>query len=222
VFTSTLVGGAVIGVIAALRHSAHADRAHRALLAALASGGRPVARALLERTLPPFQHIIPDKVPKQRERMAALTLLDDVDALETELAAHRGRFATLARLNAVALIGIAVRTTGDARAHAIARLDELGAAVERDAGRMHWQLKRETHALVALGHGLIGVPIAPPDIAQLAKLAYRGTLGLVVSHALVAGFAASGLPGQAETCRRRVRAATDAFEPPPMLPPLPP
>lgn len=203
--------GAVVGLIVSLVMMLGRKGTRKKLLEALRAAGRETARALLDQKLPPLTKIPLGKIIDQRERMAALAILGDVAALEAELPAHRGALTAVVQVNAVALLGIAVRSP-DPR-DAAARLDALATRMEQEGGATMALVKKKTRALAVLAKGLTGEPIPSQTRMVLDSLTGDGGMvQLVIWQALAQALEKAGTQlEQAQSLRRKVQEHTNAF-----------
>ena len=205
--------GAIVGVIVSLIMLLARRGFRTKFLRALNEGGPTAARALLDRKAEPATKLGINQILSQRERMAALALLGDVAALEQEIAGHRGPLTAVVQVNALGLLGVAVRSAdpGDA----VRRLDELATQMEREGGRTFALVKKKTRALAVLAQGLTGREI--PSQTRMTLDSFSGDGGMVqllVWQATAQALEKTGQTQQAEGIRQKVRALTDAFEPP--------
>jgi len=205
--------GAIVGVIFSLVMLLARRGFRTKLLRALKEGGPEAARALLDRKVEPATKVGVNQILSQRERMAALALLGDVAALEQEIAGHRGTLTAVVQVNALGLLGVAVRSADPA--DAARRLDELAAQMEREGGRTFALVKKKTRALAVLAQGLTGREI--PSQTRMTLDSFSGDGGMVqllVWQATAQALEKTGQTQQAQGIRDKVRAFTDAFERP--------
>jgi hypothetical protein len=94
--------------------------------------GEVAARDRLDELFPTNTRLARSRVGLARRRMVALALLGDLETLEREVRAHVGPPALVAEVNAVALVGLALRGT-DPRG-AMERIDDLHRRLRRQAG----------------------------------------------------------------------------------------
>jgi hypothetical protein len=203
--------GAVVGLIVSLFMMLGRKGTRKKLLEALRAAGPQAARGLLDEKLPPLTKIPLGKIIDQRERMAALAILGDVAALEAELPAHRGALTAVVQVNAVALLGIAVRATDPS--DAAARLDALATQMEQEGGATMALVKKKTRALAVLAKGLSGEPIPSQTRLVLDSLTGDGGMvQLVIWQALAQSLEKAGKQlEQARSLRGKVQEHTSAF-----------
>jgi hypothetical protein len=210
-----MIQGAIIGLIVGIVMTVVMARKRKGIQAAvlgpLNAGDATQARAALDKKVPPLTKIPNTKIIEQRDRMAALTLLNDVQALEAEAASHSGHITALGQVNAVALLGIAVRSADPA--DAAQRLEALATHVETEGGRLLGLVKKQVRAFAVLGRGLTGAPMDADALGPIASLANEsGVTQIVLWQAFVRAYEASGQTQNAESYRTRVQAATKAFD----------
>lgn len=216
-YAAAMLEGAIIGAIVGLVMAFMAMQQRRGLLtkvlAALDRGGPTAARAQLDTSAPPTQELKLRDIDKQRQRMACLALIGDVEALVREIEIHRGLLTAVVQVNRVGHLGLALRSQGEQRARTIAALEELAARMESEGGALMGIVKKQTHAIASVGRGLLGQPI-PTELWVTANALSkeRSVVGLVISQALGEAFAAINRLDRAEPYFVRVRAATQAFE----------
>jgi hypothetical protein len=198
--------GACVGLVIALVQLAQRSSGYKRLITALETQGREMARAAIDRNQRGVIDLRAEKVLEQRERMAALAVVGDLPSLREEIQTHRGKIVVLARVNGMALLGLALREQGEARAQAVTKLDELAAKLEAEGGALSKIPKKELHALAALGHALLGQPIKVDDQLPLHNLtSEKSAVGLLVAQALSLGLAATGVTAKAEEYAALVR-----------------
>ena len=205
--------GAIVGLVVALMAAQQRRNLLTKVLAALARGGPTEARAQLDTRAPPTQKLALRDIDKQRQRMACLAILGDVEALAREIEVHHGPLTAVTQVNRVGHLGLALRSQGEQRARAIAALDEIAARMEREGGALMGIVKKQTRAIATVGRGLLGQPIpTEPWLSANAMSREKSAVGLVVSQALGEAFAAIRRMDRAEPYFLRVRAVTQAFE----------
>jgi hypothetical protein len=203
--------GAVVGVVVSLIMLVARRNFRTKFLRALKEGGPATARQVLDGKARPATKIGINRILDQRERMAALALLGDVTALEQEIAAHTGTLTAVVQVNALALLGIAVRSADPT--DAARRLDELAGQMERDGGRTMALVKKKTRALAVLAQGLTGQSV--PSQTRMTLDSFNGDGGMVqllVWQATAQALEKTGQTQQAQGIRQKVRVFTDAFE----------
>lgn len=203
--------GAVVGMIFAVVMLLRRRRFRNDLLALIAENRREEARALLDRKIQPTKKVTISKLVGQRERMAGLTMLGDLDTLEEEVSDHHGPLTAEVQVDAIGLLGIAIRSVDPS--DAARRLSELATRMETEGGRTMKLVKRKTRALAALAAGLKGEDI--PSQHRLTLDSFEGDGGMVqilIWQALSLALLAAGQEGQARGLRKKVLALTRAFE----------
>lgn len=211
IIEGAIIGG-VIGAGISVAMLLQRSSRRKKLIKALGSGdGAKQARALLDASLPARDKIPLSKILDQRERMAGLAMLDDCAAIEGEIAQHQGAPTSEVQVNAMGLLGLAVR--GDATAPE--RLEELAGRMESEGGRTMHLVKKKTRALAHLAAGAAGAPIPTDQLMAIESLAADGGMvQLLVWQALSMAMERAGKNPQAEGYRNRVRQQTRAFEGP--------
>ena len=200
--------GATLSTVSILTQRANTNK----VLVPLGKGDQDGARVAMNKAFPFVAEVSAKQILAQRERLALLAAFNDLPMLEHEIGSHRGTMTHVAQVNAVGWLGVALRTTGPQREQAVAQLDALSTTVAQNAGRLMALVKKNVRALAAAGHGLLGTPLGSDDIATLTTLgATKNATGALVSFAMAAGLAATGLAPQAEAARARARAITPAF-----------
>ena len=210
-----IIEGAIIGAAVGLAVSLVMLLKRKGLrtrfLRALKEAGPGAARALLDQKLPAVKKIPLGKILDQRERMAALTVLGDTDAILAEIAEHRGPLTCTVQVGAIGLLGVTLR--GEATEGA-RRLDELASQMEQEGGRTMALVKKKTRALATLARAMAdGEPI-PSDV-RLSLESFTGDGGMVqllVWQATAAALDKTGGEQQAAGLKAKVRAMTDAFD----------
>ena len=203
--------GLIVGVILTVMRARSRKGIQAAVLGPLAAGDPAQARAALDKKIPPLTKIPNTKILEQRDRMAALTLLNDVQALEAETASHSGHITAVGQVNAIALLGVALRSADPA--DAARRLEDLATRVETEGGRLLGLVKKQVRAFAVLARGLGGAPMSADALGPIAALANEsGVTQIVLWQALARAYAAAGQAQNAESYRARVQAVTQAFE----------
>jgi hypothetical protein len=204
--------GAVIGLVVSMVMLLARKGTRKKLLQTLKAEGPEAARRLLDEKLPPLTKIPLGKILDQRERMVALAILGDLPALEQEIAAHRGTLTAVVQVDAIGLLGIALRSPDPS--DAVARLDALATRMEKEGGATMALVKKKTRALAVLGKGLTGEPI--PSQTRLVLESLTGDGGMVqllIWQAIARSLEKGGAQlEQAQGLRRKVQEHTDAFE----------
>jgi len=205
--------GAIVGLVVVFMAAQQRRKLLTKVLAALARGGPTAARAQLDTSVPPTQELKLRDIDKQRQRMACLAIIGDVEGLAREIELHQGPLTAVVQVNRVGHLGLALRSQGEQRDRAIAALDEIATRMEREGGALMGMVKKQTRAIATVGRGLLGQPIPtelwlPADTMSREKSA----VGLIVSQALGEALAAIKRIDRAEPYFMRVRAATQAFE----------
>jgi hypothetical protein len=204
-----IIGG-VIGVAVSLGMLYQRSARRKKLLKALQKGDSSAAQ-MLDLSIKPVIRIPLSKIIDQRERMAGLALVNDLESLEREVKEHEGALTAVSQVNAVGLLGIAIR--GDA-ADAARRLDDLATKLETDGSRALGLVKKKVRALAHLAAGVAGTPIPESQLASIESFAGEGgLLQLVVWQCMALAAAKAGKTMQAQGYRRRVLDVTTAFEP---------
>jgi hypothetical protein len=207
--------GAIAGGVTSLIMLQKRKGRRAGFLHALKQEGAPGARQYLDKNIRASAALSAGQIIDQRERMAALAILGDVEALEREMAQHRGGLNVVTQVDAVALVGIAVRSADPA--DAARRLDEIAARMEREGGVLMGLVKKKTRALATLVQFMAGqqVPLAQarPDIESFAG--DGGMTGVLMWQALAMALGRNGPNQGSEELRRKVRDFTDAFDAPP-------
>jgi hypothetical protein len=206
--------GAVVGLVMAFMMVQQRRGLLKSVLGALAQSGPAAARTVLDGKVPQLQVVKLRDIDKQRQRMACLVLIGDVDAVEREVAQHTGDLTAITQVDAVAYLGLALRTDGERRARSIAALDAIATKMEQEGGMLMGVVKKKTRALAALGHGLLRQPIPLDQKLQVDTMAReKSSSGLIISQALGVSLAMLGRTDLAEPHLARVRSETSAFEP---------
>jgi len=204
--------GAVVALIVILLSVRKRKGAQKKLLAVLHAEGLAVVRPILDKSYPPVEKLRVSQIIEHGERMAGLALIGDLHALEAELAMHTGSLTTVAHVDALGLIGLAIRSPDPTSA--AARLDELATKVEQEGGITMGQVKKKTRALAALAQGVAGMPISPDHRGRLATVAGDGALtALLIWQGLAQALYRMGDAAGGEEFRQKVLAHTNAFEP---------
>lgn len=203
--------GLIVGLIVVLVSLSKRKGVQKRLLAALHAGGPAAARPVLDKAYAPVEKLKLNQILEQRERMAGLTVIGDLNALEAELAGHTGKLTAVVQVNALGLLGVAIRSPDPLPA--AARLDALATQMEQEGGITMGLVKKKTRALAALAQGLTGVPIAPEHRANLAKVAADGAMtALLVWQGLAQALYRVGDAAGGEEFRQKVLAHTNTFE----------
>jgi hypothetical protein len=209
-----MLEGAIIGAVAGLIVSLIMIVARKGLRKEFLRllGERPeLARQYLDRKIPALRKVPLGKILDQRERMVGLALLADLPSLEQELEAHTGALTAVVQVNAIALLGIALRSPDPGEA--ARRLDALAAKMEAEGGATMALVKKKVRALATLALALGGQPL--PSQTRLVLESFSGDGGMVqllVWSAIARALERSGQSEQAEGLRRKVREHTGAFE----------
>jgi hypothetical protein len=203
--------GAVVGLVFSLIMILKRKGLRKELLRLLKGPGPDAARQYLDKKIQPLTKIKLNQILDQRERMAALTLLDDRDALEQEIAGHLGPLTAVVQVNAIALLGLALRAEDPSEP--AQRLEQLATQVEQEGGRTLKLVKKKTRALAVLAQALGGERI-PSDV-RLTLESFSGDGGMVqllVWQATAVALDKLEQTQQASDLRQKVRSFTDAFE----------
>ena len=205
--------GAIVALIVILVSVSKRKGAQKKLLAALQAGGAAAARPVLDKAYAPVEKLRLSQIVEQGERMAGLALIGDLHSLEAELAMHTGSLTAVAHVDALGLIGLAIRSPDPTSA--AARLDELATKVEQEGGMTMGQVKKKTRALAALAQGVAGMPISPDHRGRLATVAGDGAMtALLIWQGLAQALYRMGDTAGGEEFRQKVLAQTNAFETP--------
>lgn len=204
--------GAIVGVITALFMILMQSRRSGKFLAAIAAGQLDEARLLLDKWHPQVGKIPLSKILNQCDRMAGLTLVRDLTALDREVREHTGHLSAVGQVDSIGLLGLAL--LGSDPAEAAHRLGELANRVELEGGRSLSAVKKKVGRLAQLGRALAGDPLDDEAVQQLEKIAgAQGKLSkLVILQAIGEVFERAGKPAGAKTFKGRVRQETRAFE----------
>ena len=204
--------GAVVGLIVSLVMMLGRKGTRKKLLETHKTAGLEAARRFLDQKIPPLTKIPLGKILDQRERMAALAILGDLPTIEQEIPAHRGALTAVIQVNAIALLGIAVRSADPK--DAVARLDALATQMEQEGGATMALVKKKTRALAVLAKGLTGEPIPSQTRMVLDSLTGDGGMvQLVIWQAIAQSLEKQGTQlEQAQSLRRKVQEHTSAFE----------
>lgn len=209
VLEGAIIGGA-IGLIVSLVMLAKRSGRRKRLVATLANQGAAEARALLDAALPAVEKIPLSKILDQRERMAGLALIGDVEALKQEIAAHSGPLTAHAQVDAIAYLALAVRGANE---EASGGLDALAQRVEQEGGRGLMLVKKKVRALAELAKAVAGEPLDAAQRLTLDSVAGEGGLvQLLVWQALSMAMRIQGKITQAEGLANKVRKVTRAYE----------
>jgi len=206
--------GAVVGGIVSLIMILKRKGLRKNLLRLLKDQGSDAARALLDRKHPPIKKIPIGKLLAQRERMAALALLGDTAAIDSELAGHHGPLTCTVQVGSIGLLGVALRSA-DA-ADAAARLDELATKLEQEGGRTMKLVKKKARALATLAKAMAHGEKIPSE-ARMSLDSFSGDGGMVqllVWQATAIALEKTGGEQQAADLRAKVRELTNAFDQP--------
>ncbi len=204
------ITGAVVGLVVSLAMIWHRARWAKRFLAALEGSGAGPARVLLDQGRPAAAKLSLGKLLSSRERMAGLTLLGDVEALQAEVAGHTGPLTAVVQVGAVGLLGLTLR--GSDRAAAARELDALATRMETEGGAMMKLVKQQTRALATLARCVAdGRPVPQEIHGTVGALAKNGKLveAVVYQAVLEATRAAGGDPRGLEA---KVRGITTAFD----------
>lgn len=202
--------GAVVGLLVTMIMLSQRNRRKKAFLTALNSQGPEAARAFLDSAIKPRAKMGVSHILDQRERMAGLALLGDVQAIEAEHANHTGPLTAEVQVGAIALLGVALRS--DDPRDAAGRLDALATRFEGEGGRMMALVKKKTRAMAAVAAGLTGKPVPREMRDQIASMASGETplVKLCLYAAMARAIEAIG--GDAGHLWRMVREHTHAFD----------
>lgn len=204
--------GAVVGGIVSLIMILKRKGLRKELLRLLRDQGPDAARAFLDRKQPPIKKIPVGKLLNQRERMAALALLNDTESIETELSGHRGALTCTVQVGSIGLLGLTLRSA-DAT-DAARRLDELASRMEQEGGRTMKLVKKKTRALAVLAKAMAEGEKIPSEV-RMTLDSFSGDGGMVqllVWQATAIALEKTGGEQQAADLRAKVRQLTDAFE----------
>lgn len=209
VLEGAIIGGA-IGLIVSLVMLAKRSGRRKKLVAALANQGPEAARELLDAALPPLAKIPLSKILDQRERMAGLALVGDVDALRQEIADHEGPLTAHAQVDAIAYLALVVRGEVEEGSQG---LEALAQRVEQEGGRGLMLVKRKVRALAELAKAVAGSALIPAQRLQVESVAGEGGLvQVLVWQGLSLALRAEGKEVQAEGMANKVRKVTRAYE----------
>jgi hypothetical protein len=206
-----MIIGAVVGLVVSLVMILMRRGLRKEFLRLCREQGAPAARAFLDRKIRPTTRLRLSDILNQRERMSALALLGDGESLEREIDGHSGPLTAVVQVDAIGLLGLAVRS-GDP-APWVQRLEALATRMEQEGGRTMVLVKKKTRALAGLGQGLLGQAI--PSATRMTLESFSGDGGMVqilVWQATSLALQRAGQDEQAEGIRKKVLALTDAFE----------
>jgi len=211
IIEGAIIGGAVglvVSLVMLLKRKGLRDR----FLKLLKEQGPDAARSFLDKKHPPLKKLPLSKLLDQRERMAALTVLGQTDAIEQEIAGHHGALTTTVQVGSIGLLGLTLR--GPDPADAERRLDELAARMEQEGGRTMKLVKKKTRALAMLAHATVAGEKIPSDVRMTLDSfsSDGGLVPLLVWQALAVTLDKIGQEGQAAGLRGKVQALTNAFD----------
>ena len=129
----------------------------------------------------------------------------------SEIAGHTGPLTAVVQVNAIALLGLALRAEDPSGPGQ--RLDQLATQMEQEGGRTMKLVKKKTRALAVLAQALAGERI--PSEVRLTLESFSGDGGMVqllVWQATAVALEKLGQTQQANDLRTKVRSFTDAFE----------
>jgi hypothetical protein len=185
----------------------------KAFLGALQAQGPQAARAVLDRRIPATKKLKLNQIVDQRERMAALAILNDVTSLQAELDGHHGPLTGVTQVNAMGLLGVALRSAEPGPA--ATALEQVADNVDQHGGRSLGLVKKKTRALAKLARALDGGQLESRDRLTLESFSRDGGMvELVVLAATARALDAAGQPKQAAGLRGKVEAHTSALTTP--------
>ncbi|MBW2733470.1 MAG: hypothetical protein JRH20_13875 [Deltaproteobacteria bacterium] len=209
ILEGAIIGGG-IGLIVSLALLLKRSAGRKKLVTSLANEGREVARERLDATHPALGKVPLSKILQQRERMAGLALVGDVDALREEIQAHDGPLTAHAQVDAIAYLALVVRGEVEEGSQG---LEALAARMEQEGGRGLMLVKRKVRALAELAKAVAGTPLIPAQRLRVESVAGEGGLvQLLVWQALGLALRAEGKVAQADGMANKVRRVTRAYE----------
>ncbi len=169
-----IIGG-VVGFIVAFVMLKKRSGAGRRVYQALESGGAPAARAVLDPWIAPINGPIKlSKLLDTIERVAALAIIGDLDALRAELARAEGKLSAVVQVQAMGLVALV--TEAEDPAQWAAELEQVAQRVEAEGGAMLKLVKRNTRWMADVARELSGEGAVSYEHKQaLAK--YAGQMG---------------------------------------------
>jgi len=206
--------GAVVGGVVSLVMILMRKGLRKELLRLLKQQGPEAARRFLDRKIPATRKLGINQILNQRERMAALALLGDTEAIDQEVAGHHGVLTATVQVGAIGLLGLTLR--GADPAEGAARLDALATKMEQEGGRTMALVKKKTRALAVLANAMASGERIPSEV-RLTLESFSGDGGMVqllVWQATAIALEKLGQEQQAQGLRDKVRAFTDAFDTP--------
>lgn len=208
-----MIQGALIGlvvglVMAFITWQKNKKRGGSVLAALNEPNGQAAALAALNRSTAPTIKLNAQSMVAQRERMAALTLIGDGDAIVRELGQHDGKIGIVAQVHSIGLLGARVRGV----ANATSQLNELATRMETEGGRLTGVVKKTVRSLADLAAAIDGAPLPAESGARVRHLAASDSpmSRIVVQAALAQMIEAAG--GDATAQRKVIRQTTRAFD----------
>ncbi|MCA9666827.1 MAG: hypothetical protein KC503_14605 [Myxococcales bacterium] len=204
--------GAIAGLVVTLVMFAKRGSTRKKVLAALSTQGPQAARAVLDKRVAPTAKISTSRFLDVRERVCALAVIGDVDALQRELEAMTGSLTVVSQVGVLGWLATALRLPDPSPA--IAKVEEHASRLESEGGRMMALAKRKMRALADLAAALqSGAQLAADTRRDIDAVSNDGGfVQVVIWQALRRYLQAAGEAEKAEVYAMRVRSVTTAFE----------
>jgi hypothetical protein len=198
------LGGALIGLIIGIVMAASAASGRKkanAFIVSLATEGPQAMRARIDAEFPYAGRLDVKNVRTNRRRVAALSLVGDLGAIEREIAACQGKPELVCQVQGIGLLALALY--GPDAAGAAARLTALAQHTKASVKGLAKKIVVPwTEGYAALAAALAGQGPAPSDIVTLEKSVMGEPLvHVVVWQALVRVLEASAEPQRATRFR---------------------
>lgn len=202
-----IIGGAIGGVVSITMLLKRNSRQKKLLK--LIQSQDPQAVDALNRSIPPVTIIPLSRIEDQRDRMAALTLLNQKDALWSELQAHQGALTATTQINAIGYLGLVLLGEPDAAKN----VQTLADKIETEGGALLKLVKKNTRTLASLAGAITGEKVEKEALLRANELAKVGGLSrLLIWQALAIALKSAGKEQAAEDYFSRVRSLTAAFD----------
>lgn len=202
-----LIGLIVGGIMAYLTWQKNKKRGASVLLA-FASGGKEEALRALNAATPAMPGLKANHVVPQQERMAALAVIGDGEAIMEEIKLHRGKLNLTAQVQGIGLLGARVRGVKEASG----QLNELATKMEQEGGALMGAVKAKLRTYADLASALDETPLPPKSGAAAHRLtASESPMARLVIMAALAN-ATERVGGDAQELRSKIRESTNAFD----------
>ena len=202
--------GAVVGIIMTIVINQQKKKGAGKVLGEYATSGQQAARAALDAMQPAVTKAATSKFQKLIERFAGLAIIDETDALEAEVNSLTGAKNVVVQLQAIGLLGLAVRAEDPSRY--AAQLRDISDTFEKEGGKLMKLVKRNLRIYANLAEGLSGEAITEETRVQFGSLAPKNSMsGVVLYQARGMAHEASGQSADAAACFEVVKGHTQAF-----------